>query len=203
MRGSKAVVIALAASAAPAAAGAATRPTTVYDVARANGSLRVSFDSDASTCIQFGTCGTAGTITYTFGGRPHGRLAIRGNRRVRGRAVFTSRGRTVSNVTGARPCSATVRRRRESFGLASTPSLTRLLVTIHGPSVTTDHLATRCAGPTERDLAAARALPQASFRRRDFRSSRISFALSGTHFFRARGYRGSVGFAAAYRIVRR
>jgi hypothetical protein len=203
VRGAKTLAIALAASAAiPASAGAATRQKSVYSVVKASGSEKVSFTSDTSTCARFMTCGYRGTVRYKFGGKPHGTLVMRRDRRghITGAASFRTTGTTTSAITAGGDCQDTVRHRSEVFTLNSRSRLGRLLFGLHGTK--TDYLFTDCIGPTEAALKADRALPEGFFKRKDFEGSITKFQLSGSASFREQGWRGSTTWRLAYRIAR-
>jgi hypothetical protein len=201
VRGAKTILIAVAASAAlPAAAAAGTGP--MYHVVHASGTQKVSFSADPNTCGLQLTCGNQGTITYKFGGTPSGRLVLPRDRRgrVNGVADFKSRGTTVAHVTQGVQCSDSVTHGREHFSITSRSRLGSLLFQFHGGK--TDHIVTDCAGPTEADLAHDRALPQASFRQKDFRGFSVKFGLKGSSAFRESGYRGTVTWNLKYRLER-
>src|SRR5919202_4815501 len=153
---------------------------SIYDVVRATGFERVTFQGDAGAgCEDTGVCGYAGTVSYSIGGTPHGRVVLVRSRngRLSGDATYRTHGTTRASVTtpgSDQTCTDTVGRRRDFFSLVSRGSrFQRLLFRYHDTA--TDYLNTRCAGPTERDAAEAKALPSGSFRARDFRAKRVSF----------------------------
>jgi hypothetical protein len=201
VRGTKTILIGIAASAAlPAAAVARTGP--MYHVMQASGTEKISFTADPNTCGLQLTCGNAGTVTYKFGGTPSGRLEVARDRRgrVNGVADFKSRGTTVARITQGTPCSDTVTHAREHFSLTSRSRLGSLLFEFHGGK--TDHIVTDCPGPTEADLAHDRALPEASFRQKDFKGFSVRFGLKGSSSFRESGYRGTVTWKLKYGLER-
>ena len=201
MKGAKTILVGVAASAAlPAAAAAKTGP--MYHVTHASGTEKVSFTADPSTCGLELTCGNEGTVTYRFGGTPSGRLEVPRDRRGRvvGVADFKSRGTTVARVTEGAVCSDTVRHDREHFSLISRSRLGSLLFEFHGGK--TDHIVTDCPGPTEADLAHDRALPEGSFRQKDFKGFNVKFGVRGSSAFRESGYRGTVTWNLKYRLER-
>ena len=183
-------------------AAAAARTGVLYHVVGASGTQKVKFDADPATCGLQLTCGNEGTITYKFGGTPSGRLEATRDRRgrVRGVADFKSRGTTVAQVSEGTRCSATVTHRREHFSLTSRSRLGSLLFEFHGGK--TDHLVTDCAGPTEADLAHDHALPEGSFRQKDFKGFSVSFGVKGSSPFRESGYRGTVTWKLRYALER-
>jgi hypothetical protein len=174
----------------------------MYHVVHASGTQKVSFAGDPSTCTQQLTCGNRGTVTYKFGGTPSGRLEVTRDRRgrVNGLADYSSRGTTVAQITQGTQCSDTIKHRREHFSLTSRSRLGSLLFQFHGGK--TDHIVTDCPGPTETDLARDRALPEASFRQKDFDGFNVKFTLKGSSSFRESGYRGSVTWNLKYRLER-
>jgi hypothetical protein len=204
MRGARTLAIALAACAAvPAIAGGAVRERSVYSAVKASGSEKVTFTADPGTCTRFSTCGQQGNVAYKFGGGPHGKLALEvdSRGRIAGTGSFSTTGTTVSHVTAPTACTATVRHRRESFTLTGRLKLGKLLFGLHGDK--TDYFATKCAGPTEADAAVDHALPAGTFKRTDFDHASSTFGLTGSAFFREKGYRGTVAWKLSYRVVRR
>jgi hypothetical protein len=183
-------------------AAAAARTGTLYHVVHASGTQKVSFTADPNTCGLQLTCGNEGTITYKFGGTPSGRLEAARDRRgrVNGVADFKSLGTTVARITQGAPCTDTVSHRREHFSLTSRSQLGSLLFEFHGGR--TDYMVTDCAGPTEADLAHDRALPEGSFRQKDFKGFSVKFALRGNSSFRESGYRGTVTWNLKYGLER-
>jgi hypothetical protein len=201
VRVAKTLLIALAASATlPVAANA--RTGTMYHVVHASGTQTVSFSADPRTCARMLTCGYAGTVTYRFGGTPSGRLVITRDRRGRlnGLADFNSRGTTAARITRGTACNDTVSHGKEHFSLTSRSRLGSLLFEFHGGR--TDHIVTDCPGPTEADLAHDRALPEGSFRQKDFKGFSTKFNLKGSSVFRESGYRGSAAWNLTYRLER-
>jgi hypothetical protein len=194
-------VLGLAAAALlPAGASAAT---SSYRVVKASGTMKITFTADPNTCTRNLTCGYSGTVTYKFGGTPHGKLKMKQGRNghIHGAADFTSHGRTVSNVETGAACTDTIGHRREHFTLESHSRLGRLVFQLHGGK--TDHLVTDCAGPTEDDLEHDHALPEGTFKRKDFEAQHTLFGLKGTSAFRERGYRGTSSWKLKYRLRRR
>jgi hypothetical protein len=195
-----ALAIALAATTAlPASALASTQS---YKVVKAAGTEKVEFAADAKTCARFLTCGYAGTVTYTFGGTPSGKLVLRKDARgrVKGAAAFTSRGKTVSDLTSGAVCTDTVRHKREQFSIASKSRLGRLVFGLHGARI--DYLVTDCAGPTEAQLERDGALPNGTFKRTAFEARTTTFGLTGSASFREAGYLGKASWKLSYRVRR-
>jgi hypothetical protein len=200
VRGTITLAIALAAVAMAPAAASAT--TTSYRVTKATGSEIVAFTADPGTCARFVTCGYHGTVTYTFGGTPSGRLVLDqgASGHVTGAADFSARGTTVADVTTGDACTDTVRHRREHFSMRSPSRLGKLIFGLHGAK--TDYLATACAGPTEADLKRDGALPTGKFKRKDFAAQATRFTLNGSASFREKGYRGTDTWKLSYRVAR-
>lgn len=204
MKSALILTIGLAAAAAlPATAAAATPGKTVYDVVKASGTERVTFSADTATCAQFVTCGFGGSVNYTFGGTPSGRLVLNQSRsgRISGSAAFGSHGTTVSDVTSGAVCQDTVRHKREEFSIDSRTPRGRLLFGLHGGK--TDYLATDCAGPSEAALAHDHALPSGKFKHNAFNALHTAIGLQGTASFREAGYVGKVTWKLKYRVKRR
>ncbi len=174
----------------------------MYHVVRASGTEKVSFTADPNTCGLMLTCGYAGTVTYRFGGTPRGRLAVTRDRHhhVSGVANFNSRGKTTTRITRGAVCNDSISHGREHFSLRSRSRLGSLLFELHHGK--TDHLVTDCPGPTEADLAHDRALPEGSFRQKDFKGFNVNFGTKGSSAFRESGYRGTATWNLKYRLER-
>ena len=204
LRGAVALAgVAIAAAALPAIADAASQPVP-YTIAKASGSEQVTFaGSEAAGCQSRGACGTSGTISYTFGGAPHNGLFVLVPRQA-GFAFFGTAGLTTASVTStgaSQPCTDTVRHRSDFFALE--PSRTRFRYVTHfGDPDLGDYLDTRCAGPMERDLAKAGALPSAVFTSRGFTGRKIKFSAVGSKPFTSGGFSGTVSFRFSYTVVR-
>src|SRR3954451_25473754 len=83
----------------PAVATAKTG--SIYDVTSASGFERVTFDGTQNGgCELYDTCGYTGTVKYTMGGKPHGKLVLtRGkNGKVRSAAHYRANGVTKVRV---------------------------------------------------------------------------------------------------------
>jgi hypothetical protein len=198
MRGGKAAVLGAAAMLLiPAAADAKTG--SIYDVTFAKGFERVTFSGDQdSSCAQFAVCGYQGTVTYRIGGTPKGKIFLTKSRsgKVKASARYTTTGSTETSVTPPAPdttCTDTVAHKTDVFTLNSSgPKFQSLLLAYHAGAAT-DYLATGCPGPTEKDVAAADALPEGIFRAKDlFRGAKPVFSLSGATPFKAVGFNSTI-----------
>jgi hypothetical protein len=195
--------LAISAAAGPAVSHAASRPRA-YEIRQASGAEQVTFTStDAAGCQSRGACGTSGTISYSFGGKPRNGLFVLVPRQA-GFAFFDTTGLTNASVTTAgasQPCTDTVRHRTEFFALE--PSRSRFRYVSHfGDPDLGDYLDTRCAGPIELDLAKAGALPGADFAARGFTGRKIKFSAVGSKPFTSGGFTGTVNFRFSYTVVR-
>ncbi|MEA2459707.1 MAG: hypothetical protein QOC95_2679 [Thermoleophilaceae bacterium] len=174
-------------------AAAAAKTGSIFDITRAGGFERVTFTGDsAASCESFGTCGYSGTVTYSVGGKPRGTLILARSRsgRVTGGATYRTHGITRASVlppAGAPECTDTVSHKTDLFTVASLPnSIKTLLVSYAGAGE--DILATNCAGPTKKDVAAAGALPEGTFKASGFTGKRLRFGFSGGAPFMRNGY---------------
>lgn len=194
MTGRFAASLAIAATAAAVLpAGASAKRGSIFDMTKASGYERVTFTGDdAAGCAQHGTCGYSGTVTYRIGGKPRGALFLARSRsgRVSGGATYRTNGETTASVTGTATdptCDDSVDHRSDVFSAASLrTSVKTVLLSYH--SGHDDYLDTRCVGPTERDLAAAGALPEGAFPANGFRRSRLKWQMSGSQPFKAGGF---------------
>jgi hypothetical protein len=196
------MTLAIAAATAATLPAAADAATAKYRVIGASGTQKVTFRADSSTCLRFETCGFRGSVTYKFGGTPHGKLVVTSDKRGRlsGAANFNASGTATAKVSGAVGCTDRVRHRREYFSMRTRSRLGKLIFGFHGAK--TDYLKTDCAGPTEGDLERDGALPTGRFKQDDFSGQVTTFGLRGSHSFRERGYSGSTSWKLKYRIRR-
>jgi hypothetical protein len=188
----------------PAVAHAAAPKPAAYTIAKATGSEQVTFaGTEAAGCQSRGACGTSGTVTYTFGGVPHDGIFVLVPNRV-GFAFFGTGGQTTASVTTSgqtQPCTDKIRHRTDFFALESSGSRFQYVTHFGDPDLG-DYLDTRCAGPIERDLAKADALPSASFAAGGFRGRKIKFSAVGSKPFTSGGFMGTVSFRFSYTVVR-
>jgi hypothetical protein len=192
------------------APAASAKNGSIYDFATAKGFERVTFTGDAdAACAQYGVCGYAGTVTYTIGGKPHGKLFVTrshsGN--VKGRASYKTTGVTRARVTpppgqGA-DCTDTISHKTDVFSLGSAGSQGRsLLLNYHAFGV--DYLDTTCAGPNESAVADAGFLPLGIFKASDFfRGARPQLTMSGSQAFRAGGFSSVIDWNLSFKVKAR
>jgi hypothetical protein len=205
-----AVAVAALAAVAPSGAGAAAKRGYVYDLTTAKGFERLTFSGDPSAnCMDFGTCGYSGVVTYTIAGKPKGTIALTRSHsgKVSGRARYTTNGTTVADVTpaGSRPnCNDSVQHSRDVWSIASTGANSRNLVVTYHDGATTDYLATNCAGPTEADVRSSGALPSGRFAAKDFfRGPKPSFSIAGGTPFAAAGFNASIEWQLSFKAKQR
>jgi hypothetical protein len=206
----KAVFMATATTAAlllPAVAEAKTG--SIYDITFAKGSEKVTFTGDAADCAQFAVCGYDGTVEYTIGGKPKGKIVLTRTRagRVDASARYSTSGVTESSVTppaDGTACSDTVARKNDVFSLTSSgPKLQSLLLAYHD-GASQDYLETTCPGPTEADVRAADALPEGIFRSKDFfRGKKPKLSLGGSTPFTRSGFRSTIEWSLEFKAKQR
>lgn len=190
---------------APAAASAKTG--SIFDFTRAEGFDRVAFKADPATCEQFGTCGYSGTVKYSVTGKPRGTLVLARSRtgRITGGATYRTEGTTSASVTGPADtprCSDVVSRKTDLFSAASLPhSIKTLLLSYDTPGY--DFLATKCAGPTKKQVAAAGALPEGTFQAAGFRNKRVKWGMSGGQPFTVGGYSATSTWKLSFKAAGR
>jgi hypothetical protein len=203
-----AALIPLAAMAiAPGAAAA--RTGSVYDVTVAKGFERVTFDGTQNGgCELYDTCGITGTVKYTIGGKPHGKLVLtRGrNGKVRSSAHYRANGVTkvrVNPADNSAPCTATVHRRTDIFTLNSEGSRNQNLVLDYHP-FGPDYLDTKCGGPNEGTVSDAGVLPRGVLSPKAFfKGSKPSFTLTGAYSFRAAGFSSAIDWRLSFKLKAR
>lgn len=205
--GATAVILAVATAVAPAAAAAKTG--SIYNVTKAKGFERVKFHgtSDAD-CTTFGTCGYSGTVKYTIGGTPKGKVVLTRTRK--GKVSASARYRTngLTTIRTSPPgsgadCTDSIKHRTDVFTMRSIgASFKQLLLEYH--STGADYLHTRCKGPDEQDVAAAGTLPRAVLPAKQFfKGIRPSFTLSGGLTFRGNGFTSSIDWKLAFKLRER
>ena len=205
--GFAALIAMTAAAVAPAAAGAKTG--SIYDVTSAKGYERVTFDGTQNGgCDLYNTCGYTGTVKYTIGGTPHGKVVL--TRAHNGRVNATGRYRT-AGVTQIRvkppdnsaPCTDTVKHGTDIFTLSSEGSRFQNLVLNYHP-FGPDYLDTKCGGPNEGAVSDAGVLPRGVFSPKDFfRGTRPTLTLTGGYSFRAAGFSSAIDWRLAFKLKAR
>jgi hypothetical protein len=205
-------VFIVALGATPAEAKTRSLRVTLYQLERAEGSVKLTFHGDeAAGCRANGLCSISGTTTYTFGGKPRfGQvLWIKRNKRTEGFYGFAeTRAATVSDVVSAGSNEHCIDRRESSTeSLEFEPRSKRVrfdwrriedeeeregIFLDDGDTV----FDTRCAGPELVDLAGA--LPRADVSYRVFRSPRSSFRTTGSLPFARNGFAGTVEWDLRY-----
>lgn len=198
---------------APSALAAKTHTKNyAYRVTKAQGTETATFQGDGTqTCASAGLCGTSGTVSYTFG-HANGGFALvtvisRGHRHTGlGDFEFGTDGTTSSNVSQAgvaQPCVDSVKQQNDSLDVFVTN--TRVAFGLHGLNadlLSADYLDTRCAGPTERDMLAARVLPAVAMPLNALKRKRINFEFHTNLPFHSGPFSGTLKVDAAYTLVR-
>ena len=208
MKAGFAALLPLAAMAiAPAAASAKTG--SIYDVTSAKGFERVTFDGTQNGgCELYDTCGITGTVKYTIGGTPHGKLVLTRGKdgKVRSTARYRANGVTTVRVNPAdnsAPCTATVHRRTDIFTLNSEGSHNQNLVLDYHP-FGPDYLDTKCGGPNEGTVSDAGVLPRGVLSPKAFfKGDKPSFTLTGSYSFRAAGFSSAIDWRLAFKLKAR
>jgi hypothetical protein len=192
----------------PAAAQA--KRGSIYDVTKASGFERLTFSGDAdSNCAQFSVCGYSGVTNYKIGGTTKGTLVLTRTKKgkVSARATYKAGGTTTATVTPPAPgvdCTDTVSQPRDVFSLTSSGSSFKSLLLAYHAQATHDYLKTQCIGPSEKDVAAANALPQGIFTAKDFfRGATPRPNLSGGTPFQAKGFNATVEWDLKFRLKAR
>lgn len=207
------LVLAVGLVLAPSAFAAKTHTTNyAYRVTKAEGTETATFQGDGTqTCASAGLCGTSGTVSYAFG-HANGGFALvtvitRGHRHTGlGAFEFGTDGTTSSNVTQAgvaQPCVDSVKQQNDSLDVFVSGS--RVGFGLHGLNadlLSSDYLDTRCAGPTERDMLAARVLPAVSMPLKFLKRKRIDFEFHTNLPFHSGPFSGTLKVDAAYTLVR-
>jgi hypothetical protein len=192
------------------APAAAAKNGSIYDVTVAKGFERVTFTGDAdAACEQYGVCGYKGTVTYSIGGKTHGRLILTRSRsgKVNGRASYKTTGVTRARVTpppgqGA-DCTDTISHKTDVFSVGSAGSNGRsLLLNYHASGI--DYLDTKCAGPNESAVSDAGFLPLGILRASDFfRGPTPKLTMSGAQAFRAGGFSSEIDWNLRFKMKAR
>ena len=195
------------AAAVPGVASAA-KTGSIYDMTSARGFEKVTFTGDSSAgCEQFAVCGYKGTVRYAIGGTPKGTLLLARSRsgRYTGGATYRTAGVTTTSVSppdGSANCTDTVRHKTDVFEMSSLKNSVRtLLLSYHDGG--DDYLDTACAGPTERDVAAANAFPEGTFAASGFKAKRVKWGLSGALQFRGSGFSATSEWKLNFKASRR
>src|SRR5947208_3519257 len=192
---------------APAAAVAKTG--SIYDLTSAKGYERVTFDGTQNGgCELYNTCGYTGTVIYTIGGTPQGKLVLTRarNGRVRGTARYRTAGVTRVRVRppdNGTACTDTVSHRTDIFTLNSEGSRFQNLVLNYHP-FGADYLDTQCPGPNEGAVSDAGVLPRGVFSPKDFfRGNKPRFTLTGGYSFRAAGFSSAIDWRLSFKLKAR
>jgi hypothetical protein len=196
----------------PALAAKTHTANFAYRVTKAEGSETATFQGDGTqTCANAGLCGTSGTVSYTFGHANGGFALItvitRGHRHTGiGGFEFGVDGTTSSNVSQAgvaQPCVDSMKQSNDSLDVFVSGS--RVAFGLHGLNadlLSSDYLDTHCAGPTERDMLAARVLPAVSIPLRALKRKRLSWTFNTNTPFHAGPFSGTLKVNATYTMVR-
>jgi hypothetical protein len=204
-----ATLLILAAATAVAPAAAAAKTGSIYDVTKAKGFERVKFHGTSEAdCATFGTCGYSGTVKYTIGGSPKGKVVLTRTHegKVSARARYRTKGLTTIRTSppgSAGDCTDSVKHRTDVFTMRSTGSnFKQLLLEYH--SAGTDYLHTKCKGPDEQDVAAAGTLPRAVLPAKQFfKGVKPGFTLSGGFTFHGNGFTSTIDWKLAFKLRER
>jgi hypothetical protein len=206
--GKSAVLLAAAMLLVPASAQA--KRGSIYDLTKAAGFERVTFSGDVdANCAQFNTCGYTGAVTYTIGGKPKGKIVLTKARsgKVKASARYKTQGLTEASVTPPAPaekCLNSVTHKTDVFSMSSSGSKFQSLILAYHAGASTDYLATGCPGLTEKDVAAAGALPEGLFRTKDvFRGSKPGFTMSGATPFKQAGFTATIEWDLRFKSKQR
>ncbi|MEA2430527.1 MAG: hypothetical protein QOI19_1000, partial [Thermoleophilaceae bacterium] len=159
-------------------------------------------------CDLYNTCGYAGTVTYTIGGTPHGKILLTRakNGRVKATARYKTAGVTRVHVTppdGGAACTDTISHTTDVFSMSSQGSHFQNLVLNYHPSGA-DYLDSTCAGPNEGAVSDAGVLPRGVFQPKAFfKGNRPKFTLSGGYSFRAAGFSSAIDWKLSYKLNER
>ena len=186
----------------------------VWDVTKAQGTIKVTFRGDeASGCRERGVCILSGSTTYAFGGKPRFGEVIWARQRKRTMVFYgfyETKGETVSDVVSAgNPEHCVDRASINSDTISFEPRSRRVrfdwrdfAMDEHDTSVVIggddDVFDTRCAGPHLEDFEESHALPFADVPYRVFRSPRSSFTTTGSRPFAGGGFAGTVDWDLSY-----
>jgi len=215
LRAMPVLVLVLLVAAAPA--GAAKRPKAAfYSVAQTHGSEVLEFHGDpAAGCAAHGTCGTSGTVAYTFA-RDAKRAdegyallsSVAGSAYGLGSLAVSGQLTATVKTAGAADCLDTATRTQEQLSFLGTTD-GKVRISVGAPAVDDapegtallSPFATRCAGPLWADLA--RALPSAKVSRAQLAKPRVALKIAGDMPFSAGGFAGHVVADVRVTLVRR
>jgi hypothetical protein len=191
----------------PAAASAKTG--SIYDVTSASGFERVTFDGTQNGgCELYDTCGYTGTVKYTMGGKPQGKLALTRSKggKVRSTGRYHTNGVTTVRVNppdNSGQCTDTVRHRTDVFTLNSQGSHNQNLLLNYHP-FGADYLDTKCGGPNEGTVSDAGVLPRGVLSPKTFfKGNRPSFTITGAYSFRAAGFSSAIDWRLTFKLKAR
>lgn len=197
----------------PAEAKSPRMRVSLYEVTRAQGTIKVTFHGDeAAGCREIGVCGLSGTATYSFGGKPRFGQVVWARQRKRTVAFygfFDTKAETASDVVSAGSQEHCVDRATHTDDAMSFEPRSRRIrfdwresalgdgeVIFFGGD--DDVFDTRCAGPQMEDFEESRALPFADIPYRVFRSPKSSFRTTGSRPFAGGGFAGTVDWDLRY-----
>jgi hypothetical protein len=190
-------------------ATAAARTGSIYDVAKASGFERVTFDGTQNGgCELYDTCGYTGVVKYTFGGKPLGKFALTRSKggKVRSTAHYRTNGVTAVRVNppdNSGQCTQTVRHKTDVFTLNSEGSRNQNLVLDYHP-FGPDYLDTKCGGPNEGTVSDAGVLPRGVLSPKTFfKGDHPSFTLTGAYSFRAAGFSSVIDWRLSFKLKAR
>jgi hypothetical protein len=180
----------------------------VYRITQASGYIKADFQGDQSAgCQDRGVCGYSGGVQYLFGGRPRSAEAFfLPDKRTGyvGGGNFRTTATTLAKVSipGSDDCTDSVPHSADSFQF--TRRAGKVTVSFHGAELDsgTDYLNTRCPGPGEVDLTAARALPAVAFPPKAFRARVFKILLFGQRPFTGGGFSGTATWRVEFSLQR-
>jgi hypothetical protein len=188
---------------------AVAKTGSIYDITRAHGFERVTFDGTQNGgCELYDTCGYTGTVKYAFAGKPKGKLVLTKSKsgKVRSTAHYRTTGLTTVHVDppdGSGRCTDSVTRNNDVFTLNSEGSRNQKLVLDYHP-FGPDYLDTKCGGPNEGTVSDAGVLPRGVLAPKQFfKGDRPSFSITGSYSFRAAGFSSAIDWHLAFRLKAR
>ncbi|HEX6459001.1 MAG TPA: hypothetical protein VF032_08810 [Thermoleophilaceae bacterium] len=198
------LVSGLCAMAFAAPATAAVRHAYAFRVTSASMSEVVSFQGDGGpACERAGMCGYSGRITYAFDHGDGYAIFLTGGRRIAGAGDFFFAGLTSAMVQppgGLPACTDKVLHGADRFEVEGTAARPRLV--FHPAFDAPRYLTTYCAGPSDRDIAHVRALPQLVLSARTLRHTKVHLEMSSTRSFHTGPFVGTVQFSVNIRMRR-
>jgi hypothetical protein len=162
----------------------------------------MTFHGDGGpACARAGVCGYSGTVSYGFDHASGIAVFTLQGRHASGFGSFLIGGLTAASVQapgGGPPCIDKVLRKFDDFEVEGKPGKVRLL--FHAPVDAPDFLETYCAGPSDLDMAHARAIPEIDLPGRMLRRKSLLLQTSSTRPFHAGPFEGTLAFTVSVRL---